>query len=238
VAERNFKFLSADYSQMELRIAASITKDKNMIQFFKDGKDIHRITASKIFKVPEEKVDEKMRYVAKTLNFGVLYGMGAYGFAEGAKVSRKEAKLFIEEYFKNFQGVADYVKSSIEKVKKDGFVETIFGRKRFIPEINSLDPRLQRAAERMAINHPVQGTAADIIKMAMIKCGEIIKPYKNEVKMILQVHDELLFEISQDKVLEFSGKIKKVMENITKLEVPLNIDLEAGKNWGELEKID
>jgi DNA polymerase-1 len=237
VAERNFKFLSADYSQMELRIAASIAKDKNMIQFFKDGKDIHKITASKIFKVPEEKVDETMRYVAKTLNFGVLYGMGAYGFAEGAKVSRKEAKIFIEEYFKNFQGVADYVKSSIAKVKKDGFVETIFGRKRFIPEINSLDPRLQRAAERMAINHPVQGTAADIIKMAMIKCGEIIKPYKNEVKMILQVHDELLFEISQDKILELAEEIKKVMENITTLETSLRVDLETGENWGELEPI-
>jgi len=238
VVEENFKFLSADYSQMELRIAASIAKDKNMIQFFKDGKDIHKITASKIFKVPEEKVDEKMRYVAKTLNFGVLYGMGAYGFAEGAKVSRKEAKLFIEEYFKNFQGVADYVKSSIEKVKKDGFVETIFGRKRFIPEINSLDPRLQRAAERMAINHPIQGTAADIIKMSMIECNKIIELYKNEVKMVLQVHDELLFEVMQDKILEFSEKIKKTMENVAKLEVPLKIDLEAGESWGELEKID
>jgi len=237
VAERNFKFLSADYSQMELRIASSIAKDKNMIQFFKDGKDIHKITASKIFKVPEEKVDETMRYVAKTLNFGVLYGMGAYGFAEGAKVSRKEAKIFIEEYFKNFQGVADYVKSSIAKVKKDGFVETIFGRKRFIPEINSLDPRLGRAAERMAINHPIQGTAADIIKMAMIKCDEIIKPYKNEVKMILQVHDELLFEISQDKILELAEEIKKVMENIATLEASLRVDLETGENWGELELI-
>jgi len=209
-----------------------------MIQFFKDGKDIHKITASKIFKVPEEKVDEKMRYIAKTLNFGVLYGMGAYGFAEGAKVSRKEAKLFIEEYFKNFQGVADYVKSSIAKVKKDGFVETIFGRKRFIPEINSLDPRLQRAAERMAINHPVQGTAADIIKMSMIECNKIIEPEKNAIKMVLQLHDELLFEVIQEKVLEFSEKIKKVMENVAKLEVPLKIDLEDGKSWGELEKID
>jgi DNA polymerase-1 len=238
LAEENFKFLSADYSQMELRIAASIANDEKMIQFFKDGKDIHKITASKIFKVPEEKVDEKMRYVAKTLNFGVLYGMGAYGFAEGAKVSRKEAKLFIEEYFKNFQGVADYVESSIKKVKKDGFVETIFGRKRFLPEINSLDPRLRRAAERMAINHPIQGTAADIIKMAMIECNKIIEHDKDIAKMILQVHDELLFEVVQNKVLEFSEKIKKVMENITKLEVPLNIDLEAGRNWGELKKID
>jgi DNA polymerase-1 len=161
--------------------------------------------------------------------------MGAYGFAEGAKVSRKEAKLFIEEYFKNFQGVADYVKSSIEKVKKDGFVETIYGRKRFLPEINSLDPRLRRAAERMAINHPIQGTAADIIKMAMIECNKIISAYGDEAKMVLQVHDELIFELTE-KELELAGKIKSAMENVIKLEAPLKIDLEIGSNWGELEE--
>jgi len=222
---------------MELRIAASIAKDQEMIKFFMDRKDIHIITASKIFKVPEEKVNEEMRSVAKTLNFGVLYGMGVYGFAEAAKVSRKEAKLFIEEYFKNYQGISDYVKSSIEKVKKEGVVETIFGRKRFLPEIKSLDPRLQRAAERMAINHPVQGTAADIIKMAMIECDKMIEPEKDIIKMVLQVHDELLFEIEENKISDFAGKIKKIMENVAKFEVPLKIDLEIGENWGELKRL-
>jgi DNA polymerase-1 len=238
VAEASSKFLSADYSQMELRIAASIANDKDMIQFFGEGKDIHKITAAKIFKVPEEKVDKNMRAVAKTLNFGVLYGMGTYGFAEAAKVSRKEAKLFIEEYFKNFKGIDNYVKDSVEKAKKNGFVETIFGRKRFLPEINSLDPRLQRAAERMAINHPVQGTAADIIKMAMIKCHEVIGPYRDQAKMVLQVHDELLFEINEKEILGLAKKIKEIMEGVAKLQVPLKIDSEIGKNWGELEKID
>jgi len=236
--EKNFKFLSADYSQMELRIAASIAKDENMIQFFKKGKDIHKITASKIFNVPEEKVDEEMRSVAKTLNFGVLYGMGVYGFAESAKVSRKEAKLFIEGYFKNFKGIARYVEDSIKEVKKNGFVETLFGRKRFIPEISSLDPRLQRSAERMAINHPIQGTAADIIKITMIECDKIIAPQENEVRMVLQVHDELLFELTEEKILELAAKIKKTMEGIIKLDAPLKVDLEIGKNWGELEKLD
>jgi DNA polymerase-1 len=234
-SEDNFKFLSADYSQMELRIAASIAKDKEMINFFNKGKDIHKITASKIFKVPEEKVDEEMRSVAKTLNFGVLYGMGAYGFAESAKVSRKEAKLFIEEYFKNFKGIASYVKDSIEKVRETGFIETLFGRKRFLPEIDSLDPRLQRAAERMAVNHPIQGTAADIIKIAMIECDKILKAHEGEARMVLQVHDELIFELTE-KELELAGKIKSTMENVIKLEAPLKIDLEIGSNWGELEE--
>jgi len=234
-AEDNFKFLSADYSQMELRIAASIAKDKEMIHFFKEGKDIHKITASKIFKVPEEKINEEMRSVAKTLNFGVLYGMGAYGFAESAKVSRKEAKLFIEEYFKNFEGIAIYVKNSIEKVRETGFIETLFGRKRFLPEIDSLDPRLQRAAERMAINHPIQGTAADVIKIAMIECDKILKPHEKEARMVLQVHDELIFEL-RGKELELAAKIKSAMENVIKLEAPLKIDLEIGSNWGELEE--
>jgi DNA polymerase I-like protein with 3'-5' exonuclease and polymerase domains len=234
-AENNFKFLSADYSQMELRIAASIAKDKEMIQFFKEGKDIHKITASKIFKLPEEKIDEEMRSVAKTLNFGVLYGMGVYGFAESAKVSRKEAKSFIGEYFKNFKGIAGYVADSIEKVKEAGFVETLFGRKRFLPEIDSLDPRLQRTAERMAINHPIQGTAADIIKMAMIECDKIIKPCENEARMVLQVHDELIFELTE-KGLELADNIKSAMENVIKLEIPLKIDLEIGRSWGELEE--
>ncbi len=163
--------------------------------------------------------------------------MGVYGFAESAKVSRKEAKLFICEYFKNFEGVAKYVENSIEKVKKEGFVETIFGRKRYLPEIESLDPRLQRAAERMAINHPIQGTAADIIKIAMIECGKIINSYSNDIRMVLQLHDELLFEIAEDK-LSISLEIKEIMERVLKLEAPLKIDLEIGKNWGELKKLN
>lgn len=231
VAEQGFKFVSADYSQMELRIAASISRDNKMIEFFKRGEDVHKMTASQIFDIPEGKVGEKERSLAKTINFGVLYGMSVVGLAEAASVSRDEAKKFIDEYFKKFEGIANYVKSSIETAKKRGFSETIFGRKRFLPEINSLDFRLRQAAERMAINHPIQGSAADIIKTAMIK----IYSRKSE-KLILQLHDELLFEVRDEKIEEAAKEIKAIMENIVKIEIPLKVVIKTGENWGELSE--
>lgn len=237
VSEKGFNFISADYSQMELRIASAISKDEKMIEFFRQGKDIHKMTASQIFNIPENKVGEEERSLAKTINFGVLYGMSVVGLAERAGISRDEAKKFIEEYFKDFEGIANYVENSVNEARKKEFSETLFGRKRFLPEINSRDFRLRQAAERMAINHPVQGSSADIIKMAMVEICQKSKIKNQESRMILQVHDELLFEVAEEKTNEVAREIKEIMEKVRKLEVTLEVKLEVGKNWGEMEKI-
>ncbi len=256
VSNKGFKLISADYSQMELRVAAVISQDKKMMEFFNQGKDVHRMTASNIFNIPEKSVGEKERSLAKTINFGVLYGMSVVGLSEAAGIQRSEAKKFIDEYFKDFKGITNYVKNSISKARENGFSETLFGRKRFFPEINSIDFRLRQAAERMAINHPVQGTSADIIKMAMVKiCQKLnIKNQSTqinlsarpstkgflcsgqELRMILQVHDELLFEVAKGKVEESAEEIKKIMENIVKFKVPLKVGIKTGDNWGELKE--
>ena len=235
VAEKGYKLLSFDYSQMELRVVASIADDKKMIRFFQEGKDIHRMTASQIFNVPEAKVTEKMRDFAKTLNFGVIYGISSYGFSEAAKISFEEAESFIEEYLNDFQGIAKYREEAIEKTKKLNYTETLFGRKRFLPEINSLDRTLKNAAERVAINHPCQGTAADILKMVMVKIKSQIPIADNKTKLVLQIHDELLFEVKEKEIEAVTPKIKKSMENITELKIPLKVDVKIGENWGEME---
>ncbi len=242
VPDKGFQFVSADYSQMELRIAASFAEDRKMLGFFKEGKDIHTMTATEIFGVPEKKVTKEQRRLAKTLNFGVLYGMGPHSFSERTGVSFKQAQEFIKKYFEDFKGIAEYTEESVASIKEEGFSETLFGRKRFLPEINSRDARLRAAAERMARNFPIQGTAADIMKMAMVKIdSEMRKTFgealRQNVRMILQVHDELLFEVKADKTKEVSSKIKEIMENIVKLKASLRVDLSQGKNWGDLEML-
>lgn len=233
VPEKDFKFVSADYSQMELRIAASVADDKEMREIFQKGEDIHQLTAGQIYQVPQEKVTGKMREFAKTLNFGILYGMGVRGFAQRTGMSQDRAKEFIDQYFKKFQGIEKYVKESLQKARKLGYVQTIFGRKRFLSEINSIDHRLRAQAERIAINMPIQGTSADIVKMAMVKIAEqgILN---DDCRMILQIHDELLFEIKESKIKEVVPQIKKIMENIVKLKVPLKVDIKVGENWLDL----
>ncbi|RLC35853.1 MAG: hypothetical protein DRH33_07935 [Candidatus Nealsonbacteria bacterium] len=235
-AQEGYKFLSGDYSQMELRITASLSGDKKMIELFKKGEDIHTLTASQIFNVSKEKVTERMREMAKTLNFGILYGMGPKSFSERTEVSLEEAKEFIKKYFQNFKEIAKFAEGLIKKARKKKYAETFFGRKRFLPEINSIDPKIRAQAERIAINMPIQGTAADICKMAMVELGEkgIIN---KDCKLILQIHDELLFEVREDKIKETIGKIKKIMENVIKLKVPLKVDIKVGSNWGELKPL-
>jgi DNA polymerase-1 len=233
-AQEGFKFLSADWSQMELRIAASISCDKKMQELFQKGEDIHELTALEIFQPIDGKITQEMRRIAKTLNYGVLYGMSVKGFSERTGLSLKKAKEFIERYFKEFEGLGNFIKESIEKAKKLGYVETLFGRKRFLPEINSIDPRLRAQAERIARNFPIQGTAADICKMAMVEIANQ-GVLSNDCKLILQIHDELLFEIVKDKVEEVAPKIKKIMENVVKLKVPLQVELKVGDNWKDLK---
>jgi DNA polymerase I len=245
VAEKGYTIIAADYSQVELRVIACLAKDETMMNVFKRGEDIHSVTASKIYNVPLEKVTKEMRYGAKEVNFGVLYGMGAWGLAARKKISRFEAQEFIKAYFKSFAKVKKYIDGIKEEAKKKGYVETIFGRKRYLPEINSGVQQIRASAERMAINMPIQGTAADLMKIAMIEVRNELKNLtlrqaqgdKKEVKMMLQVHDELVLEVPSDRVDEVVKIIDEKMEKIHKLCVPIKVDTEVGKNWQQLRSL-
>jgi DNA polymerase-1 len=239
VAERGFVLASFDYSQIELRVASSIAEDKKMMKAFEADEDIHNRTASEIFNVPMEEVNAEMRRQAKVLNFGVLYGMGTQGFMAAAGVSKERAKKFIDEYFRDFYGIAQYVRDIKEEARQNGFVKTLSGRRRLLPEIHSENQMIRAQAERMAINMPVQGTAADIMKFAMIKVSNWLKKnnLENNARMILQVHDELLFEIKSAEQGAIVPKIREIMESAMKLAVPLKVDVKAGPNWSGLDAL-
>ena len=236
VAEKEFLLVSFDYSQIELRVAAHIADDKKMIEAFKKALDIHKLTAAEIYNVALEKVTPELRRAAKTLNFGVLFGMGSQAFAEATGMSREDAKKFIDEYFHDFSGIKKYIEDTKRFAEINGYVETIFGRRRYIPEIHSPNGQWKREAEGMAVNMPIQGSATgDIIKLAMIKVDDWIKKEDlcDEIRLLLQVHDELLFEIKKDAVKKYAVKIKEIMESAAKLKVPLVVDIKSGENWGE-----
>ena len=235
VADKGYKLLSLDYSQIELRLAAHMSGDKRMIEAFQKEEDIHTATAAAINGIGLDEVTPELRREAKAVNFGILYGQGSHGLAQAADISYGRAKEFIEGYFKVYEDVKKYVDESIESAREKGYAETLFGRRRYLPEINSSVVMVRKGAERMAINTPLQGTAADMIKVAMIKIAREID-WKS-VKMLLQVHDELLFEIEEDKVEKAVKKIKDMMENVIKLKVPIIVDAKVGDNWGEMEKI-
>ena len=238
VAEKGYKLLAADYSQIELRIVATLAQDRKMIEVLKRGDDIHTLTAAEVFDVLPEEVSSSQRRAAKTLNFGVIYGMSVGGFAQATGFPTDKAKVFIKKYFDEFSGVARYVDDIKKEAAERGYVETLFGRKRFIPEINSSAWNLRAAAERMAINMPVQGTAADLIKMAMVEIAKSNKLSAIGSKLLLQVHDEMVFEVPEKEVEAAAGQIREIMENIYELAVPLKIEIKAGENWGEMEKIN
>lgn len=239
VAERGFSLISFDYSQIELRVAAHLAGDPKMIEAFGKGVDIHRLTAAEVYDIPLEKVTPELRRAAKTLNFGVLYGMGPQAFSEATGFSKEDAKKFIQEYFHDFSGLADYIARTKKLAEERGYVETLYGRRRYIPEINSANWQLKREAERMAVNMPIQGTAADLVKMTMIEVDHWIKKEKEEknLRMLLQVHDELLFEMREERIKEAVPKIKGLMENVISLKVPLVVEVKAGRNWGSQEAI-
>jgi DNA polymerase-1 len=232
-AQNGWKFVAADYSQIDLRVVAHVAGDQKMIALFHAGEDIHKATAAEINKVTLSQVTETMRRRAKELNFGVIYGMGTFGFSERTGISREEAKKFIDAYFEKFSGVAAYMRNTRESVKKLGYVETETGRRRYIPEINSPNFQVQSGAERMAINMPIQGLSADIVKLAMIA---VYGEYENnpDVKMILQVHDEIILEVKEEIADDVAKKVKEIMENVYKLSVPLVVDVKTGDNWGEI----
>lgn len=233
IPDEGCTFLSADYSQIELRIMAHLSKDKNMIEAFNKGQDIHAATASKIFKIPLEEVTPDMRRKAKTANFGIIYGITPYGLSQRLGISRSDAKKLIEEYFTTFSGVKRYMDESIAKAREQGYVETIFGRKRFLPDINSQNAVVRGYAERNAINTPIQGSAADIIKVAMNKIYKRLSDGGYKSKMILQVHDELDFNVHMNELDEVKNIVVYEMENAYPLVVPLKTDCNHGANWLE-----
>ncbi|RJR30975.1 DNA polymerase I [Candidatus Parcubacteria bacterium] len=237
VATKGYKILAADYSQIELRIIASLANDKKMIESFNNNEDIHARTAAEINEMPQEKVSKQMRREAKAINFGIIYGMGVYGLAQGAGISYEQAGMFIDKYFTLHSEINKYLDQTKSFAYKNGYVETIFGRRRYLPDINSGVQNLKAAAERAAINHPIQGTAADLMKLAMIEIKNKLPAVSSKAKMIMQVHDELVFEVPAKEVGAVAGFIEDIMNNIYKLRVPIKTDLEAGDNWGEMKSL-
>jgi len=228
--------ISADYSQIELRVLAHLSGDKNLIEAFKKGEDIHTFTAELIFDCSREHVTKKMRRIAKTVNFGIAYGMSPFGLAKDLDISFEEAQKFIESYFQRYPGIKSFIDETIARAAKNGFVTTILKRRRYISGLGDRDKKMKGFAERIAVNTPVQGTAADIIKLAMIKCQEAFKT--SDVRMIIQVHDELVFKIPKKSLRDAARKIKDIMENVIELKVPLKVDIKAGKNWLDTAPLD
>ncbi len=233
IADEGCTFFSADYSQIELRIMAHLSQDPNMIEAFNSDQDIHAATAAKIYKIPIEKVTSDMRRKAKTANFGIIYGISVFGLAERLAIPRSEAKELIDGYFETYPKVKEYMDESIKVAQQKGYVETILGRKRFLPDINSRNATVRGYAERNAINAPIQGSAADIIKIAMNNIFERFEKEKIKSKMILQVHDELNFNVFNDELPKVETIVKEEMENAYKLTVALKVDSGTGKNWLE-----
>jgi DNA polymerase-1 len=233
VPAEGYTFFSADYSQIELRLMAHLSGDEAMIADFESGNDIHAATASKIFGVPIGEVTREMRARAKTANFGIIYGISSFGLAERLTIGRKEAKELIDGYFASYPGVRLYMDECIKRAREKGYVTTMFGRRRYLPDINSRNQVVRGNAERNAINAPIQGTAADIIKIAMIRICSGIKRYIPEARMILQVHDELVFEVKPENLEQLRKMVVKEMEGAAKLKVRLLIDTGTGSNWLE-----
>jgi DNA polymerase-1 len=238
IPEKGHKIVSFDYSQIELRLAAEISKDINFINSFVEGEDIHSSTAKEIFRITDKDLNSEHRRKAKAINFGILYGISPYGLAKQLSISNSEAKQYIENYFKRFPKIRDYMDFQINHAKTNNYVETMFGRRCNIKGINDKNFAVRGFAERQSINAPIQGTAADIIKLSMIEIHKDIKEKKINAKMILQVHDELVFEIAEDEIKESIPLLKNIMEtthlNHKDFIVPLTVDHGIGNDWGEL----
>ncbi|MBU2614433.1 MAG: DNA polymerase I [Elusimicrobia bacterium] len=234
--EKGNILVSADYSQIDLRVMAHFSQDESFVKAFKSNQDIHTATASEIFGINPERVDTNTRRIAKTINFGIIYGMSAYGLAQQLEISNEEAQKYIDEYFVKYAGVKKWTESIIKEAKEKGYVTTFLNRIRYLPEINSMNTQIRQFAERTAVNTPIQGTAADIIKVAMINIHK--KLSKLSTRMLSQVHDELLFEVPEKEFKAVCPMIKNEMENAVKLIIPLTVDLKYGQNWNEMTKYE
>ena len=225
--------VSADYSQIELRIMAHLSCDMHLIEAFRKGQDVHAITAAKIFGISPEEVTSDQRRIAKTANFGIMYGISAFGLSQRLHISRAEAKKIIEDYFANFPAISSYIEDTLTAARETGYVETIFGRRRYLPDINSKNGTVRALAERNAINAPIQGTSADIIKLAMINVDKRLRAEGMQSRMVLQIHDELVFDAVKEEVEKLCTIVKEEMENVTTLSVPLTVECNYGNNWLE-----
>jgi DNA polymerase-1 len=235
VARPGSVLLSGDYSQIDLRALAHLSQDPLLISTFERGEDVHAATAMQLFGLPAEKITADMRRFAKTVNFGVIYGMSGYGLEQATEFSRQEAERFIEEYFLRYPGVRDYLDRTKQEVRRNGFVQTVLGRRRYIPEINSPNRIIREAGERMAINMPVQGTSADIIKIAMLRLEEEIAGRELKSRMLLQVHDELIFEVPEAEIAAMRVIVPQIMAGALQLRVPIRVDIKMGTRWGDME---
>ena len=226
-------FLAADYSQIELRVLAHLSKDSELRRAFQENRDIHSQTAARIFGTPSEMVTEEMRSQAKVINFGILYGMGPHRLSRELSISHAQAGAFIEEYFRAYPAVREWIDKTIEEARKTGYVTTLSGRRRMIANMNSSNHNLRSNAERMAVNTPVQGTAADMVKFAMIALHQEIESSGRRARMVLQVHDELVFSLPEEEVKEFEPVVRERMQEALPLDVPLRVDTKTGKTWAE-----
>jgi len=229
--------LSCDYSQIELRVLAHLSGDDTLIKAFRTNQDVHRLTASLINDIPESEVKDSMRETAKRVNFGIIYGQSSYGLGKDLSIPVQQAQDFIDAYFLRYPKVKDYIDAQIKKAQESGFVTTLLGRRRYIPEINNKNMGIRQFAQRQAVNTPIQGTASDLIKLAMIRIAEEIKDKGLKAKMILQIHDELVFDLPHSELPVFSAMVKDKMEQVMKLDVPIRVDMKKGKNWLEMEAV-
>ena len=227
-------FLSADYSQIDLRMLAHISQDATLIEAFKNGEDIHNQTAATIFNVSPKEVASELRRVAKSINFGIVYGISAYGLAQQLQIPAEEAKQHIQRYFERYPGVRAWIDQTLKEARANGYVRTLLGRIRYLPEMESTNGAIRGFAERVAMNTPIQGTSADIIKVAMIAIAEARKKKQWAGEMLVQVHDELLFEIPIDQLASSSQTLKRFMETALILSIPVVVDLKQGPNWAEM----
>ena len=234
IAKEGFVLLSADYSQIELRILAHLSQDESLLNAFKNNEDIHAHTASEIFGIDQNIISKQMRRMAKVINFGIIYGMSSYGLARNLGIGREEAEKYINNYFYRYQGVKKYIEREKEEARKKGYVLTLLNRRRYLEGINSKDKNIREFNERIAINAPIQGSAADLIKLAMIKINESFKRERFASRLLLQIHDELIFEIYQPELEKAKDIIKDIMEHSLKLSVPIKVNLKTGNNWADL----
>jgi DNA polymerase I len=233
VPKENFVFIDADYSQIELRLLAHMSEDEALIQAYSQAHDIHRMTASQVFHIPFDEVTNTQRSNAKAVNFGIVYGISAFGLSRDLEIPVKEAAEYIERYFATYPKIKTFLDGLVEQAKETGYAKTIYGRRRPVPELLSSNFMQRGFGERIAMNSPIQGTAADIIKLAMLKVAKRLAKEKLESKLVLQVHDELLIEASKSEIEQVRRILQEEMGQVVSLRVPLEIDVHEGKNWYE-----
>jgi len=233
IAPPGYRVVSADYSQIELRIMAHLSRDATLVAAFASGEDIHRRTASEVFAIPPEQLTSEQRRYAKVINFGLIYGMSAFGLAAALGVERSAAQQYMDRYFARYPGVAEYMRRTRETARQQGYVETVFGRRLFTVDINASNGQRRQGAERAAINAPMQGTAADLIKLAMISVRRWLAQQKLGTALVMQVHDELVLEVPEAEVEVIQHELPLLMTGVAKLDVPLAVDVGVGANWDE-----